>query len=238
MCRAGASQTTASPCNRACLDSLVEQVLQAMLAHNASRLPLAKGVRYSENGQFIALDDGLWGTAGKFAMPGSRDYAARFADPASGTAAYWGATNENGTMTLMRPPLPVEWKAASLGSLDSVFQSQKAETTHIPQTLRDLKFSPDCARRENAVPTNSGCAAQRNGRDSRILVADAERGVVLPVEMIDIPGTGSGSLPASQLVPGTYPQLSKIDGGSISRVESMVKWMSFGYTSVWTEPKK
>jgi hypothetical protein len=58
--------------------------------------------------------------------------------------------------------------------------------------------------------------------------------------MIDNPGTGAANLPASQLVPSTYmvPQLIKIDNGSISRVEGMVKWMPFGYTSAWAEPKK
>jgi|SRR5665213_848997 len=302
---AGNNRTTASPCNRACLGSLVEQVLQAMLAHDASRLPLAKGVRYSENGQFIALGDGLWGTAGKIEMPGSGDYAARFADPASGTAAYWGVTNENGTsgvlalrikvargkiteieaidvreesqgprggtVTLMRPPLPVEFKAASsLGTLDPVFQ--KTGATSIPATLmtayfdglerhssKGVRFAPGCTRRDNAVQESLGCAAQLDGkmdgdgtapnglynhttkvRDRRILVADAERGVVLAVAMIDNPGASTAKLPASQLVPGTYmvPQLIKIDNGAISRVEGMVKWMPFGYTSAWAEPKK
>ena len=51
---------------------------------------------------------------------------------------------------------------------------------------------------------------------------------------------GAASLPAPQLVPSTYmvPQLIKIDGRSISRVEGMVKWMPFGYTSAWAELKK
>ena len=309
---AGTNRTGANPCNRACLDGLVEQVLQAMLAHDASRLPLAKGVRYSENGQFIALGDGLWGTAGKIAMPGTGggagDYAALFADPASGTAGYWGVTNENGTsgvlalrikvaagkiteieavdvreeaqgprggtVTLMRPPLPVEWKASALGSLDPVFQ--KTGATSIPATLmtayfdglerhtsKGVRFAPECTRRDNTVQGSLGCAAQLDGaqlegktdgdrtapnglykhttkvRDRRILVADAERGVVLAVAMIDNPGIGS-NLPASQLVPSTYmvPQLIKIDNGNISRVEGMVKWMPFGYTSAWAETKK
>jgi hypothetical protein len=42
---AGTSLTAANTCKRACLESLVEQVLQAMLAHDSSHLPLAKGVR-------------------------------------------------------------------------------------------------------------------------------------------------------------------------------------------------
>jgi hypothetical protein len=32
--------------------------------------------------------------------------------------------------------------------------------------------------------------------------------------------------------------LIKIDNGTISRVEGMVKWMPFGYTAAWPELKK
>jgi hypothetical protein len=62
----------------------------------------------------------------------------------------------------------------------------------------------------------------------------------MAVAMIDNPGVGADNLPASQRVPGTYMtlQLIKIDGGSISHVEGLVKWMPFGYTSAWVELKK
>jgi hypothetical protein len=173
-----------------------------------------------------------------------------------------------GTMTLMRPPLPVEFKAASLGSLDPAFQQRKAAATAISQSLitayfdglerhsgKDLRFGPECTRRDNALQAGLSCAAQMDGkgtspnglfnhtttvRDRRILVADTERGVALAVGMIDNPGAGSANLLASQLVPSTYMvvQLIKIDNGSISRVEAMVKWMPFGYVSAWAQPKK
>lgn len=297
---AGASRTSPNPCNRACLENLVQQVLNAMLAHDASSLPLAKGVRYSENGQFLAIGDGLWGTASKITMPGAGPYAAAFADPSSGTAAYWGVTDEHGTpgvlalrirtgggkiseieaidvreesqgprggtVTLMRPPLPVEFKPASLGSLDPLFLRQEAGATTIPPTLisayfdglerhssKGVKFLPDCMRRDNALLASVGCAAQMDGngtspnglynhtaavRDRRVLIVDAVRGVVLAVAMIDNPGTDAG-LPAPQVVPSTYmvPQLIKIENGSIARVESLVKWMPFGYTSAWAASK-
>jgi hypothetical protein len=299
---AGTKQTALNPCDRACLEDLAKQVLQAMLAHDASNLPLAKGVRYSENGQVIALGDGLWGTAGKIAMPGANHYAAFYADPANETGAYWGLTNEHGTpgvlalrikvgggkiseieaidvreesrgprggtMTLMRPPLPIEFMPASLGSLDPVFREQEVKAAGIPKNLmtayfdglerhtsKGVKFGSECTRRDNAAQETLSCAAQMDGqgtspdglynhtttvRDRRILVADAEGGVVMAVAMIDNPGTGAGNLPASQLVPGTYmvPQLIKIDNGYISRVEGLVKWMPFGYTSAWAELEK
>jgi hypothetical protein len=147
-------------------------------------------------------------------------------------------------------------------------QGQKVEVTGIPQTLmtpyfdglerhtsKDVRLRPECIRRDNAVQGRLSCTAQMNGngtfanglynhtttvRDRRILVADAERGVVLAVAIIDNPGMGAANLPASQLVPSTYmvPQLIKIDSGYITRVEGTVKWMPFGYTSAWAEPKK
>jgi hypothetical protein len=289
----GTDSTSANPCNRQCLTGLVEKVLEAMLAHNAQRLPLAKGVRYSENGQFVAIGDGLWGTAGKIGMPGKDDYAAYFADPESGTGAYWGLTNEHGTtgvlalrlkavggkigeieaidvrtefqgprggtVTLMRPPLPVEFKGDSINSLDPAFLREQAGRVDLHlitayldglerHSAKDVKFTPDCSRRDNTLRETGGCAAPMAGiynhttkvRDRRILVADRERGVVMAVAMADNPGAGPANLPASQLVPSTYmvPLLIKVDNGAISRVEDMVKWMPFGYTSAWAELRK
>ena len=299
---AGTVVTAADPCHRDCLESLVGDVIEAMLAHDPSRLPLAPGVRYSENGQFLALNDGLWGTAGQIAKPGKDDDATVLADPDNGTAAYWGLTNEHGTpgvlalrilvgsgqileieaidvreesqgprggtVTLMRPPLPVELNAASLGALDPVFRGPTARPSAILPSLltayfdglerhssKGVRFKPDCIRRDNGVQASLGCAAQMNGdgtspnglynhttavRDRRILITDVEHGIVLAVAMVDNPGTGPANLPAPQLVPGTYmiPQLIKVDNGSISRVEGLVKWMPFGYTSAWAEMKK
>ncbi|KAE8444078.1 hypothetical protein EG329_000860 [Mollisiaceae sp. DMI_Dod_QoI] len=295
----GTNLTTANPCDRTCLDSLVKQVLQAMVNHDASSLPLAQGVRYSENGQFITLGDGLWGTLGKVAIPGPDDYAASFADPTSGTAAYWGLTEEQttpgvlalrikvdagkiteieaidvraessgarlGTLTLMRPPLPIEWEGSSVGRLDAIFQQDKNGSTDIPPTIMSayldglerhsslgVPFASGCTRRDMAVQGNLSCAAQMDGRgvapnglynrttairDRRILMTDAKKGVVLAVALVDNPATGPSSLPATESMPSTYmiPQLIKIDNGSISRVEGMVKWMPFGYTSAWGE---
>lgn len=92
---AGNNKTTTTPCNSACLEKLVDQVLRALLAHDYSSLPLAQGVRYSENGQFLALGDGLWETLVNISMPGVDGYAAHFSDPSSGTGGYWGLTMEH-----------------------------------------------------------------------------------------------------------------------------------------------
>ncbi|KUJ11489.1 uncharacterized protein LY89DRAFT_688729 [Mollisia scopiformis] len=297
----GTNKTIASPCDDSCLKNVLKQVLQAMQNHDASALPLAQGVRYSENGQFLSLSDGLWGTLGHFDAPGQDDYGASFVDSAKGVVGYWGATKEQstpgvlvlrvqveggkiteieaidvraessgarfGTLTLMRPPLPIEWESTPLGRLDSAFKQNSNTSTGIPSVLvsayfdglerhssAGVSFTTGCVRRDMTVQGNLSCAAQMDGRgaapnglfngtisvrDRRILVADAKAGVALAVVLIDYPAASPPPLPATQLVPSTYmvPQLIKIDNGSISRVESMIKWMPFGYVSSWAEEK-
>ena len=49
-------------CDRACLNGFVDKYLNAMAAHDPSRLPLAKNVRMTENTVQMPLTDGLWFT--------------------------------------------------------------------------------------------------------------------------------------------------------------------------------
>jgi hypothetical protein len=50
-------------CDRACLEGLVNQFLNAVVAHDPKTLPLAADVRYTEQDQVMDLGDGFWGTA-------------------------------------------------------------------------------------------------------------------------------------------------------------------------------
>ena len=51
--------------DRAGLKTLMDRYLDALAGHAANRLPIAGKVRYTENGQQLALTDGLWGTVSK-----------------------------------------------------------------------------------------------------------------------------------------------------------------------------
>lgn len=55
----------AQECNRACLTGLMTQFIDALVAHDSSRLPLANNVRYTEDSRNARLGEGLWksGTA-------------------------------------------------------------------------------------------------------------------------------------------------------------------------------
>ena len=59
---AAPARAAGEPCDDACGRSLVDGLLAAMIAHDPKKAPLDPGVRYTENGQALALGDGLWRT--------------------------------------------------------------------------------------------------------------------------------------------------------------------------------
>ena len=61
--------SAADICDRACLESHVNRYITAMIAHNPNQLPLARDVRFTENGQELRLDDGLWAAASGQTFP-------------------------------------------------------------------------------------------------------------------------------------------------------------------------
>ncbi len=49
-------------CDRACLKSMITKYVDAIVAHDPSRLPLAADVRFTEDSQDLKLGQGLWKT--------------------------------------------------------------------------------------------------------------------------------------------------------------------------------
>lgn len=86
-----AAQPVQLPCERACMEDLAGRFLSAMAARNAAALPLAEGARYTENGQEMGFDNGLWQTASKVGS-----YRHVFADPATGQLGLFSTMDENG----------------------------------------------------------------------------------------------------------------------------------------------
>ena len=99
---AATTQAYAAPndCDRACLDGIVNQYLDAMVAHDASKAPFAKKVKFTENATKLPLTEGLWFTA-----VGLTDYKIYVADPQAGAAAFIGLVQEHTAPP--NPPRPV-----------------------------------------------------------------------------------------------------------------------------------
>ncbi|MGA9631940.1 MAG: hypothetical protein WBQ63_11000, partial [Candidatus Acidiferrales bacterium] len=78
-------------CDRECLNGFVDQYLDAVVAHDASRIPVTKFVKFTENGQHLALGDGFWRSAVKRGT-----YKFYIDDPEAGEVGFLGTMYEAG----------------------------------------------------------------------------------------------------------------------------------------------
>jgi hypothetical protein len=87
----------ASPsCDRACLEGFVDRYLDAMLAHDPSRVPFARDAKLTENGQKLVPGDGLWRT-----FTGKGTYRMFVTDVESGHVAFLGSIKEADTAAML-----------------------------------------------------------------------------------------------------------------------------------------
>lgn len=98
----GSTGAADAPCDRACLNTLVDQYLAALVAHDPSRLPLAKTVKFTEDGVPLKPGDGLWATAS-----GLGTYKLYFDEPEAGAAGVFALVQENGTPAILELRLRV-----------------------------------------------------------------------------------------------------------------------------------
>jgi len=90
-------------CDRACLEDLATQYLNALVAHDPKRLPLAKDVKYTENDQVMDVGDGFWGTATQIGS-----YRHCFSDPVAEQIGCIVTMHESDHMLIMGMRLRVE----------------------------------------------------------------------------------------------------------------------------------
>ncbi|MEP7352661.1 MAG: hypothetical protein ABI824_05470 [Acidobacteriota bacterium] len=55
----------AADCDRACMKGMITKYIDAMVAHDASKVPLAPNVRFTEDSKELKVGEGLWKTATK-----------------------------------------------------------------------------------------------------------------------------------------------------------------------------
>jgi len=146
-------------CDRACLEGLVNQYLDALVAHDPKRLPLSQDVRYTENDQPMEIGDGFWKTA-----QGLGNYRHYFADPEDGQVAFMGTMREAGTVLLLSLRLRVE--LGRITEVESVYYRQGGGG---PSGIADMDkpYKPEDFWFKSIPP------AQRMSHRELISVADA-----------------------------------------------------------------
>lgn len=127
---APASARAAESCDRACLEGFVNQYLNALAAHDPSRLPLAKNARYTENGQTLKLGDGMWGP--KISLG---NYKLYFADPKAGQVGFMGVVNENGHPQILALRLKIE--SRKISEMEAIVARSTPGGLSRPQDLVD-----------------------------------------------------------------------------------------------------
>jgi hypothetical protein len=83
------AQSGSGSCDRACLENFVDRYLDAVIAHNPKLLPLARNVKFTENGVKLEIGDAQWKT-----VIGKGKYRIFVADPEAGQVAFIGTVRE------------------------------------------------------------------------------------------------------------------------------------------------
>lgn len=89
----------AQDCDRACLESVVERYLDAVVANDPVAVNLDAEVRFTENGQRLEIGDGLWNT-----LKAKGDYRIFVSDVPAQQVVFMGTIAEDGRDALQEVP--------------------------------------------------------------------------------------------------------------------------------------
>lgn len=90
-------------CDRACLRSLLDQYLAAVVKHDPKAVPLVVGFRQTENAINVPPGGGVWKT-----VTGLGQMQRRYLDEVTGQAGYYGLIDEGNTVALATVRLRIE----------------------------------------------------------------------------------------------------------------------------------
>jgi len=181
-----ADSSTSSACDRACLIGIADEYMRALSAHDPTRLPWGRSVRYSENSVSMPIGEGQWGT-----IAWASESALHVADELTGNVVWVGLVREHDEPAYYAMRLKVvnrqiaeveavihgKGQAGPFGEAethDPAFAQVLPATERLPrERLVELangyfstlerndgtirtQFDPDCERTENGLSTTLG----------------------------------------------------------------------------------
>jgi hypothetical protein len=90
-------------CDRLCLEGIASKYLDAMVAHDPSKAPLAPNLQYAQDNVPLKIGQALWATASARGK-----YIHYFADPEQGDIGFIGVVYENGVGAILIVRLKVQ----------------------------------------------------------------------------------------------------------------------------------
>jgi hypothetical protein len=168
-----ARSSAQSACDRACLRTVLDQYLTAVVKHDPSGAPLVIGFRQTENAVNTRPGNGVWKT-----VTGLGNVQRRFLDPVTGQAAYYGTFEEGskdgGTNTILatvrvrvenRQLTEAEWHIARP---DDPGLSGPRQPGRPPANLLNTEYLAKNPPPDRVVPRN-----QRVDRDSLVRIVNS-----------------------------------------------------------------
>ncbi|MBO0887249.1 MAG: hypothetical protein J2O38_07605, partial [Acidimicrobiales bacterium] len=139
------------------LIGMADRYVEALVARDPASLPVASSVRFTENGQRLALGKGLWRTATRREAGGQY-----FVDEVAGQIEHWGLVEEVGNPAILSLRLKVEPGREPLISEVETFVVRQTSPVFSPATV----IAPRPAYLEALDP------AERHSREELVRIAD------------------------------------------------------------------
>ena len=98
-----ASASAQEACDRACLRTMLDQYLNAVIKHDPAAAPVVVGFRQTENAINVRPGNGVWKSVTALGA-----VQRRYLDPVSGQAAYYGTMEESGGTAIVTVRVRVE----------------------------------------------------------------------------------------------------------------------------------
>jgi hypothetical protein len=102
------------------LEGLLDRYLEAVVAHDPARLPLAKTVKFTENAQVIPVGEALWATASANAT-----YRLYACDTSAGQVGFFGLMKENDVPVIVSIRLKIE--KGLISEIETIVARQQGE---------------------------------------------------------------------------------------------------------------
>jgi hypothetical protein len=148
-------------CDRTCLYGYVDKYLDALVHHDAARLPWAPNARYTENNVELAIGDGAWGTVTKLG-----DYKLKFADAQTGNVGFFGVLTETNETSGFALRLKIAERKITEAETVIVRVNDFGALTGGVNPFASGKFVDKPILNENVAPN------QRRPRERMISIAD------------------------------------------------------------------
>lgn len=147
----------AQDCDRACLEGLVDDYLEAVIDNDPAAVPLAEDVRFTENGQRLLIGDGLWNT-----MKAKGGYRIFVTDVEAGQVAFLGTIAEDHREPDQQTPallaLRLRWEDGAISEVEQMVVRDARAAERVEQATPHPSYTtvvPEDARmsREELIVT-------------------------------------------------------------------------------------